>query len=85
MKIAPADAFSLPRFVQLGLRINQFTMVRKPHSEAVTRQLAESAVLAEVAAAAPAAGADRLSVPFERTDRNGSAGLDQLERTTADV
>jgi FkbH-like protein len=123
VKLAPADTFSLPRIIQLGLRTNQFTMVRKPHSEAVTRQLAnssehlllgfevadrfgreglvgaiwihrgpqvwtlenfvmscrvfsrgvETAVLAEVAAAALGAGADRLTVPFERTDRNGPA------------
>jgi FkbH-like protein len=40
--VAPADEFSLPRLVQLGLRTNQFNLNPRAHSESVTREYAES-------------------------------------------
>lgn len=41
--VREADAFALPRLVQLGLRTNQFTMTGQSHSETRTRQMAGSA------------------------------------------
>jgi FkbH-like protein len=42
VEVRPADRFTLPRLVQLGLRTNQFTMTARPHSEARTREMAGS-------------------------------------------
>jgi FkbH-like protein len=58
--VAPADEFSLPRLVQLGLRTNQFNMTGGAHPEARTRQMAAS----------PA----HLVLGFEVEDRFGREG-----------
>jgi FkbH-like protein len=59
--VRPADEYTLPRVIQLGLRTNQFNMVPGAHSEAVTRRLAGSP--------------DHLVLCFEVTDRFGREGV----------
>jgi FkbH-like protein len=59
--VRPADAYSLPRVVQLGLRTNQFTMTGRAHSEAATRAMAHSP--------------DHLVLAFEVADRLGREGV----------
>lgn len=61
VRIALADEFTLPRIIQLGLRTNQFTMVKPGHSEARTRQMAHSA--------------DHLVLGFAAADRFSDEGL----------
>lgn len=56
-----ADDYSLPRLVQLGLRTNQFTMVRGAHSEADTRTFAGSP--------------NHLLLGFEVADNFGAEGM----------
>jgi FkbH-like protein len=58
--VAPADEFSLPRLVQLGLRTNQFNMTGQAHPEARTRAMAASP--------------DHLVLGFEVEDRFGREG-----------
>ncbi|MEV5716971.1 HAD-IIIC family phosphatase [Amycolatopsis mediterranei] len=59
--ILPVDEYTLPRVIQLGLRANQFNMVRGAHSEATTRRLAASR--------------DHLVLGFEVSDRFGREGV----------
>jgi FkbH-like protein len=59
--VRPVDEYTLPRVVQLGLRANQFNMVRDAHSEATTRRLAGSS--------------DHLVLGFEVADRFGREGV----------
>ncbi|MET8118324.1 HAD-IIIC family phosphatase [Micromonospora sp. NPDC005189] len=59
--VRPVDALSLPRVAQLGLRTNQFTMTERAHTEAQTRQRADSP--------------GHLVLTVEVTDRFGAEGL----------
>jgi FkbH-like protein len=61
VSVRRADAYALPRIVQLGQRTNQFTMIGRPHSEADTRRMAAS----------PA----HLVLGFEAADRLGGEGI----------
>jgi FkbH-like protein len=59
--VRPVDEYTLPRVIQLGLRANQFNMVRDAHSEATTRRLAGSP--------------GHLVLGFEVADRFGREGV----------
>lgn len=58
--VGPADEFSLPRLIQLGLRTNQFNTNPRAHSESRTREMAASP--------------DHLVLGFEVADRFGREG-----------
>ncbi|MEU7555853.1 HAD-IIIC family phosphatase [Streptomyces sp. NPDC044571] len=59
--IGEADAFSLPRLVQLELRTNQFNLTGRVHGDAATRRLAESP--------------EHLVLAVDVADRFGSEGI----------
>ncbi|MEU6431029.1 HAD-IIIC family phosphatase [Microbispora sp. NPDC046973] len=59
--VRQADAYTIARIQQLGLRTNQFTLLGRAHPDARTREMAES-------------GHHRV-LGFEVTDRFGSEGL----------
>lgn len=59
--VAPADEFSLPRLVQLGLRTNQFNLNPRAHTEGRTHAMATSP--------------DHIVLGFEVADRFGREGL----------
>ncbi|MER7466109.1 HAD-IIIC family phosphatase [Streptomyces sp. NPDC097981] len=59
--VAPADAFTLPRVIQLELRTNQFNLTGRTHGEAATRRLAASAA--------------HLVLAVEVADRFGTEGV----------
>ncbi|MFJ1806387.1 MULTISPECIES: HAD-IIIC family phosphatase [unclassified Streptomyces] len=59
--IRPADAFTLPRLIQLELRTNQFNLTGRSHGEALTRRMADSP--------------DHLVLAVEVTDRFGAEGV----------
>ncbi|RSM43811.1 HAD-IIIC family phosphatase [Amycolatopsis balhimycina DSM 5908] len=61
VRIAPADEYSLPRVIQLGLRTNQFNLAPRAHTEGRTREMAASP--------------DHLVLGFEVEDRFGSEGI----------
>lgn len=61
VRVRRADAFALPRLVQLSLRTNQFNMAGRAHSEARTRQMV--------------ATPEHLVLAFEVSDRFGREGI----------
>ncbi|WP_405164784.1 HAD-IIIC family phosphatase [Nocardia sp. NBC_01499] len=61
VRVAPADEFSLPRLIQLGLRTNQFNLNPRAHTEHRTREMASAAAY--------------LVLGFEVEDRFGREGL----------